>query len=106
MPLPGDSKFRLFADGSRSAPAETVPSSAPARGHRLPEQVRLDLFGRILVARLEGEHWCLFWAGEGTLRPAELEVGPGLDREQLVAALEDLCHEWATPERPRIRVLS
>ncbi|MEM1245739.1 MAG: hypothetical protein AAGA81_23800 [Acidobacteriota bacterium] len=67
------------------------------------QRLRIDLFGRPVVAEERDGSWSFFYPGEGKRRPAhDLRVDPGLDTQQMLAALADLCHEWATKEHPDV----
>ena len=70
------------------------------------ERLRLDVFGRELLAERSDSHWQLFYLGpEGKRRPAtDIVVEDGLSSEQLVQALADLLHEWARPGFEDVRI--
>ncbi len=70
--------------------------------------IRFEVFGRpIGVARLNGE-WVAYHLGvEGKHRRASDVIIPEfVEDAQLTQFLEDLCHEWASPDRPLVRRLS
>lgn len=71
-----------------------------------PRRFKLDVFGRPVVAEERDGQWSFFFPGEGKRRPADdLRVDAGLSVEEMVSALADLCHEWATKQHPDVRVV-
>lgn len=66
----------------------------------------LDVFSRSILAEEREGEWLFFYPGEGKRRPADdLRVDPGLSAEEMVGALADLCHEWATEKHPDVRIV-
>jgi hypothetical protein len=43
--------------------------------------------------------------GDGKRRPANIVIPSGLDAHGVAQYLDDLFHEAATPERPKVRLL-
>ncbi|MGI9204848.1 MAG: DUF7661 family protein [Woeseiaceae bacterium] len=70
--------------------------------------VKLDVFGRIVIATRGECGWKMFYAGtEGKRRPAlDIIVPPEIPEAGLEQYLADLCHEWATGRNPRVKRLS
>ena len=70
--------------------------------------IRLDVFGRDVLLESEGERWrAYYYSGDGKRRPAhEIHLPVGLAENELVDAIADLCHEWATPAHNEVRVVS
>ena len=69
--------------------------------------IRFEVFGNAIgVERAEGE-WVAYHLGsEGKRRRAPgVIIPPFVDESGLVQALDDLCHEWATPTNPDVRRL-
>ena len=69
---------------------------------------RLEIFGRPFVADWGAGGWVVYHpGGEGKRGPElALPIPPFVrDEAALVAYLADVCHEWATPERPEVRWL-
>ena len=70
--------------------------------------MKLDVFGRkILRAERGSKGWRLYYlSDDGKKRPAtDIVVPRSVKEDELVAYLEDLLHEWATPTYSQIRVL-
>jgi hypothetical protein len=68
--------------------------------------MKLDVFGQPIEAiRTEGR-WRIYYLGnDGKKRPASDIVVPlSIREEDLAGYLEDLRHEYATPENPTVRV--
>lgn len=70
--------------------------------------IKLDLFGRVVIATRNECGWEIFYAGaEGKRRPAlDIVVPPDISESQLDQYLADLCHEWATELNPGVHRLS
>lgn len=70
--------------------------------------LELDVFGRRVLVLRRHDQWVVFYLGnEGKRRPANDLVIPAdfLERE-IPQYLADICHEWAMPQHPDVRVLS
>ena len=68
----------------------------------LSHRIRLDVFGRAVMAELQGARWRFFYLGEGKMRPADLFVPDGSSEADMIRGLADLCHEWATARHPDV----
>lgn len=69
--------------------------------------MRIDLYGREIEAVKHDAGWKVFHVGtDGTRRPATDVVVPSWVSEgELVEYLDDLFHEHATPDHPRVLAL-
>lgn len=65
---------------------------------------RFDVYCRIVVIeRGHGQMWLAYWQGaDGKRGKADFPVPSRLSPADLENYLEELFHEWATPERPAI----
>lgn len=69
------------------------------QGHRL----RFDVYGLPLEIERDGERWRAYRLGEGKRRELhDLVIPAELPEAGLERFLGDVCHELATPERPRV----
>jgi len=70
--------------------------------------MKLDIFGKqeMEVVRRDGE-WLAFYCGnEGKKRKAQGIIIPSAFSEsEIVEYIDDLFHEWATAERPSVKVI-
>lgn len=70
--------------------------------------MKLDIFGKqeMEVVRRNGE-WLAFYCGnEGKKRKAQGVIIPGsLSEREVVEYIDDLFHEWATPEKSSVKVI-
>ena len=67
-------------------------------------RLRFDVFGReVAVERTAGGWRPLLIGSEGKSRPADFRIPSTLGEDELLAYLDDLFHEYATAERPRVR---
>jgi hypothetical protein len=68
----------------------------------------LDVFGQRIEAIRTEKCWKIFYLGtDGKKRPAsDIAVPWSVQEEDLARYLDDLRHEYATPENPSIRVLN
>ena len=70
--------------------------------------MKLDIFGRkTLQAQRGSKSWRLYYlGGDGKKRLAtDIIVPRSVKEDELVAYLEDLLHELATPRHPQIIIL-
>lgn len=71
--------------------------------------MKLDIFGKqeMEVVRRNGE-WLAFYCGnEGKKRKAQGVIIPSsLSEREVVEYIDDLFHEWATPENSSVKVIS
>ncbi len=74
----------------------------------MDEEYRFDVFGRLVLVRKTSNSWIALYVGhKGKSRPAEdIRIPSNVPAKKLGEFLADLCHEWATPERPEVRPLS
>lgn len=69
----------------------------------MPDRLKFDVFGRIMVAEFSGDGWRLLVAGsDGKLAPADVVVPDFIQEHELEQYLDDVFHEMATHERPRV----
>ena len=69
------------------------------------KSIRFDVFGRdIVIVGMDGS-WRAFYPGnDGKRRPAkDLPLPPDITESELIRYLDDLCHEWATEQHPKVR---
>lgn len=74
---------------------------------RRPESVvriRLDVFGRRVLAERTGTGWKAYYVGqEGKRRAAsDITIPSEIAESDLERYLADLCHEWATERHPAV----
>lgn len=71
--------------------------------------MKLDIFGKqeMEIVRRNGE-WLAFYCGnEGKKRKAQgVCIPSSLNDSEVVEYFDDLFHEWATPERPSVKVVA
>lgn len=69
--------------------------------------MRLDVFGREVEVVRRLDEWQVFYPGnEGKKRPAlDIFVPAELLEQEILQYIADLCHEWATPQHPEVRIL-
>lgn len=69
--------------------------------------MKIDAFGRHLEVMSENGGWRVFDLGtEGKRRPARDIVIPDfVQKDELLGYLDDLLHEYASPDSPEIRIL-
>ena len=73
----------------------------------MDNSIRLDVFGRKVLAVKSEDGWQLFYSSaDGKRRPADdLVVPPFVAESEMVSFLEDLCHEWASDTHPEVQRL-
>ncbi len=73
----------------------------------MPKSIRLDVFGRQVLANRNKEGWQLYYlSGDGKRRAADdLVVPPFVNENEIVHYLADLCHEWETTAHSEVRRL-
>ena len=87
-------------------PPETWTDAARSHDVVIPQP--LEIFGRRFVAVLRRDGWSVYHPGEEGKRGPLLEVPIPHDvvtPRALRDHLADVCHEWASPERDRVRWL-
>ncbi len=70
--------------------------------------MKLDIFGRMIVEIIrDNEEWHAFRLGnEGKKRMLnDIKIPSDLPESELVGYVEDVYHEWATPNNYHVRVL-
>lgn len=70
--------------------------------------MKLDVFGRMDIEVIrDADQWYAFRLGnEGKKRPLDdITIPKDLPDSELVAYIEDVYHEWATPHNHHIKVL-
>lgn len=69
--------------------------------------MKLDVFGKLVEVKQRNRQWLVFYLGnEGKKRKAtDIHVPEGLPESEVVNYIADLCHEWATMDKPHIRML-
>jgi hypothetical protein len=67
-------------------------------------RLRFDVFGRRVDVVRRGDGWTAFYPGtDGKRRAArDITIPPDVDAAALQQYLDDLRHEWATPEHPAV----
>lgn len=70
------------------------------------QRLRFDVFGRRIDVEATADRWIAFLPGaDGKRRPADIAIPSDLKVDGIVQYLDDLFHEAATPEHPRVRLL-
>ena len=65
--------------------------------------MKFDVFWRIMFAEHTDEGWRLFVAGaDGKLARADIVIQDFVQEHELEQYLDDMFHEMATRERPRV----
>ena len=68
--------------------------------------MKIDAYGKMFEVTCDRGLWKIFSLGEGKKSPvSEIAIPPHLNKEEVLEFLEDLMHEMATPERPRIVII-
>jgi hypothetical protein len=69
----------------------------------MEKQIKLDVFGKIVLAVRKECGWEMFYLGEGKRRLArDIVVPPSVTEDEIIVFLSDLFHEKATPEKPEV----
>ena len=69
----------------------------------MPGALEFDVFGQIMVAERSGDGWRLFVLGnEGKRSPSGVAVPEFIHEHELAQYLDDLFHEMATRDHPRV----
>lgn len=69
-------------------------------------RLEFDVFGRRVVVEATADGWNAFYQGsDGKRRLADFVIPNNLDRTGIARYLDDLFHEFATEDRPRVRLL-
>jgi hypothetical protein len=65
---------------------------------------RFDVFGKIMCAERTDSGWRLLVLGtDGKRSPSDVVIPSFISEEELAQYLDDIFHEWASPERPSVR---
>jgi hypothetical protein len=69
------------------------------------QSIKLDVFGRLVLAVQTGDAWKMYYIGEeGKRRPAaDITVPADIGESDLEIYLADVCHEWCTTENPQVK---
>ena len=68
------------------------------------ERLSFDVFGRRIIVEATEGGWVAFYQdNDGKRRPADFVIPHDLDSEEIANYLDDLFHEFATEEHPRVR---
>ena len=69
--------------------------------------IKLDVFGKQVLAIHTNDGWEMFYLSEGgKRRPATEIFVPNFVKEtEIENYIEDICHEWATERHPNVRRL-
>jgi hypothetical protein len=70
----------------------------------MPGCMKFDVFGKLMLAERSVEGWRLFvLGGDGKLARADIVIPDFIHEHELEQYLDDMFHEMATRERPRVR---
>jgi len=68
--------------------------------------MKLDVIGKQIEVSRENDAWIIYEIGEGKRsRSNDIYIPSEYNETQVLEYLEDMLHERATPERPRIKVI-
>ncbi|MES2854914.1 MAG: hypothetical protein V4692_03570 [Bdellovibrionota bacterium] len=68
--------------------------------------MKLDAYGKKLEVLHENGQWVIYLLSEGKrVRSNDLVIPSEFTKEEVISYLEDLLHEAATPENPKIKIL-
>lgn len=66
--------------------------------------MKIDAYGNVLEIIKENGEWAIYILGEGKKRRSfDIVIPSDLDEQNVILFLEDILHESATPENPRIK---
>jgi len=71
----------------------------------MEKEIKLDVFGKKILAIRSGKDWSVFYlSGDGKRRSADDIIIPSfINENEIKVYLADLCHEWATEKYPNIK---
>ena len=70
-------------------------------------RLKLDAYGKKLELIRENNQWVIFELGEGKkTRSNDIYIPEEYNQEQVLQFLEDMFHERARPDFPKIKILS
>jgi hypothetical protein len=73
----------------------------------MTRRLEFDVFGKIISAERTDTGWRLFVLGaEGKRSPADVVVPDFVTEHELAQYLDDIFHEWASPDRPCVKRIS
>ena len=69
--------------------------------------MKLEVFGKLVEVNRRNRRWLIFYLGnEGKKRTAtDISIPDNISEAEVVSYIADLCHEWATPKNPEVKVL-
>jgi hypothetical protein len=75
---------------------------------RMNKPIKLDVFGKLVLAINSNDGWEMFYLSEGGKRRLATEIFvPNFVKEtEIENYIEDICHEWATEKHPNVRRLN
>ena len=75
---------------------------------RMNKSLKLDVFGKLVLAVQTNDGWEMFYLSEGGKRRLATEIFvPNFVKEtEIEKYIEDICHEWATEKHPNVRRLN
>ncbi len=71
------------------------------------QRLTFDVFGRLMAVRREASHWRLYdISTPGKRVPVQdVQLPDDLQEGEIAGFLDDIYHEWATPERVSVERL-
>ena len=94
--------FRAATGRSRSPREETCSTVRIVDSRRLV----FDVFGRRMTVVETPDGWKAFYPGQdGKRRPADVAIPSHLEEEEIASYLDDLFHEHASADHPKVRML-
>lgn len=71
----------------------------------MDKEIKLDVFGKKILAIRSGKDWSVFYlSGDGKRRPADDIIIPlFVNENEIEGYLADLYHEWATEKYPNVK---
>ena len=71
------------------------------------KSIKLDVFGKIVLAIWKNDSWETFYLdSEGKRRKAtNIQIPTFVNESDIESYLMDLCHEWASDKHPTVRRL-
>jgi len=69
--------------------------------------LKLNVFGKEVEVIRNNNSWVVYYCGnEGKKRIAhDIKLPANLPESDVVTYIDDLCHEWATPNNSEVKVL-
>ena len=74
----------------------------------MSKSIKLDVFGKLVLAIHTNDGWELFYLSEDGKRrlATEILVPIFVKEAEIENYIEDICHEWATEKHPNVRRLN